>query len=83
MITLTLDKLVRGGKGLEERSDPQGTRTVNTKMDHPSQESYTPPGKAVQGHTGLYSATGWDDVCQKPLFFHLSATVHRSVQGAA
>jgi hypothetical protein len=54
---------------------------VNTKMGHPSQESSVSPGKAVQGHTGLYSATGRDDACQQALYPRLSATVHREVQG--
>jgi hypothetical protein len=56
---------------------------VNAKTDHPSQEPYISPGKAVQGQARLYCMTGWDDTYQKTLFTRLSATVHRLVQGAA
>jgi hypothetical protein len=52
---------------LHGRSGPPGIRAVNTKADRPSQGLRNPlaPENAVQGRTGLYSETRWDDTYQE------------------
>jgi hypothetical protein len=61
MITLTSDKftLVKVNFSKRDPVDHGPERSTLRQMGHLG--GFAPPKKAVQGHTDLYSATGWDD----------------------
>jgi hypothetical protein len=79
MITLTSDKLtpIKVGFSIKDLVHQGPGWPMPRKIVHP--RGFTPPGKAVKGRTILYSATGWDDSCQKALYPHLSARLRRPV----
>jgi hypothetical protein len=82
MITLTLDKVtpVKAGFSVKDPVHQGPEWSTPNQITHPEGLTPRPLRKAVQGHEGLYSVTGWGSACQEALYPHLSITVHSTVQ---
>jgi hypothetical protein len=83
MFTLTSNKLtlIRARFSIKDPIHQRLERSTPKQIICP--RGFAPLRKAAQRRASLYCATWQDNACQKALYPHLSAIVHRPVQVAA